>query len=135
MTMKNEMMKANKDNTIEIKVIDRYCYHVKLERRAVKPGSEQFPEISHQVRCFPKKTFENMEALRNGKHQIIWYKAGGFVSATVVHDPTLEPEEEEVFEKIPTVNLKSALTPAERRIKAKVIKAVNAAKESAASDK
>jgi len=132
--MKNEMMKANKDNSIEIKVIDRYCYHVKLERRAVKPGNEQFPEISHQVRCFPRRTFEKMEELRNGKHGIIWYKAGGFVSAIVVHDPTLEPEEE-VFKEAPVVNLKSELTPAERRIKVKVAKAVNAAKESAASGK
>ena len=134
--MKNEMMKANKDNTIEIKVIDRYCYHVKLERRAVKPGSEQFPEISHQVRCFPRQTFEKMEALRNGNHKIIWYKAGGFVSATVVHDPTLEPEEEEIIRENPAADsVKSELKATERRIKAKVTKAVNAAKESAASDK
>jgi len=134
--MKNEMMKANKDNAIEIKVIDRYCYHVKLERRSVKPGSEQFPEISHQVKCYPKKTFEQMEALRNGPHKIIWYKAGGFVSATVVHDPTLEPEEEEILEEAPATDpVKSELRKAEKRIKAKVAKAVNAAKESAASDK
>jgi hypothetical protein len=134
--MKNEMMQANKDNTIEIKVIDRYCYHVKLERRSVKPGNEQYPEVSHQIKAFPVKTFEKMEALRNGPHKIIWYKAGGFVSATVVHDPTLEPEEEEILEGVSSPDpVKSELRKAEKRIKAKVAKAVNAAKESAASDK
>jgi len=130
--MKNELMKANKDNSVEIKVIDRYCYHVRLERRAVKPGMEQFPEISHQIRCFPQKTFEKLEAQRNGAHKIIWYKAGGFVSATVVHDPTLEPEEEEIITENPAADpVKSELRKAEKRIKARVIKAVKAAKESA----
>lgn len=134
--MKNEMMKANKDNSVEIKVIDRYCYHVRLERRSIKPGNEQFPEINHQIRCYPKKTFDKMEALRNGPHKIVWYKAGGFVSATVVHDPTLEPEEEEVITENPAADpVKSELRKAEKRIKAKVTKAVNAAKESAATDK
>ena len=129
-------MKANKDSSVEIKVIDRYCYHVRLERRSVKPGSEQFPEISHMIRCYSKKTFENMEALRNGPHKIIWYKAGGFVSATVVHDPTLEPEEEEIInENITTDPIKSELKKEKKRIKSKVAKAVNAAKESAGTDK
>jgi len=109
---------------------------VKLEKRSVKPGNEQYPEVSHQIKCFPQKTFEKMEALRNGPHKIIWYKAGGYVSATVVHDPTLEPEEEEIQGEAPVSDpVKSELRKAEKRIKAKVAKAVNAAKESAASDK
>ena len=135
--MKNELMKANKDNSIEIKVIDRYCYHVRLEKRSVRPGNEQFPEVSHNIKCFTKKTFENMEALRNGKHGIIWYKAGGYVSATVVHDPTLEPEKEEIVqdEQPKSAPSKSSFSREQRKAMVKANKLINAAKESAASDK
>ncbi len=89
------MIPANKDNSVMIKEIDRYCYHVKLERRDVRPGQEQFPSIKHFVKCYKKDVFEKMEAQRHAKNPIIWYRAGGFVSAVVIHDPNLEPEEPE----------------------------------------
>jgi hypothetical protein len=95
-----EMIKANRDPSVEIKASDRFAYHVRLERRSVRPGNEQYPEVSHHIKCYPKDTFEKMEALRNARSPIIWYRAGGFTSATVVHDPNLEePEEVKATEK------------------------------------
>lgn len=133
--MKSETMQANKDESVEIKKSDRFCYHVRLEKRSVRPGNEQYPEVGHQIKCFPQKTFEKMEALRNGPHKIIWYKAGGYVSATVVHDPTLEPDEEGTIIEPVKSTVKSSYTKEQRKTMIKVNKIMNAAKESAASDK
>jgi hypothetical protein len=93
--MEYKMIPANKDSSVMIKEIDRYCYHVKLERRDIRPGQEQYPSIKHFVKCFKKDVFEKMEALRHAKNPTIWYRAGGFVSAIVIHDPNLEGKEPE----------------------------------------
>jgi hypothetical protein len=86
-------IKANLDNTVQIKEIDQYCIHVRLTRRVLKPGQLD-ADISYQVKCFPVSTFEKMEALRTSKNPIVWYRAGGFTEARIVHDGRLQPKPE-----------------------------------------
>jgi hypothetical protein len=90
------MIKANLDETVMIKEIDVNCIHVRLSRITVTPGRERYPSTSTQIKCFTVKTFEAMEAMRYAKSPTIWYRAGGFDEATVVHDGRLEPKPEVV---------------------------------------
>jgi hypothetical protein len=125
--MEYKMIPANKDNSIMIKENDRYCYHVKLERRAVRPGNEQYPEISHHVKCFKKDVYEKMEALNRGRNPINWVRAGGFVAAKVIHDPNLEEKEPE---RIDTSDTDRAKRDEEKKAKQKErMKIANAAKK------
>lgn len=125
-----EMIKANRDPSVEIKASDRFAYHVRLERRSVKPGNEQYPEVSHHIKCYTKNVFEKMEALRNSRSPIIWYRAGGFTSATVVHDPNLE-EPEEVKAKEPANTDVSDTRKAQQRERMRIANATRAAKKAA----
>ena len=127
--MKMTMIKANRDETVMIKASDRFAYHVRLERRSVRTGNEQYPEVSHHIKCFSKETFEKMEAMRNARSPIVWYRAGGFTSATVVHDPNLE-ELEEVKETKSDTSV-SDDRKAKQRERMRVANAVRAAKKAA----
>jgi len=124
-----EMIEANKDATVLIKASDRFAYHVRLERRSVRPGNEQYPEVSHHIKCFPKDTFEKMEKLRNASSPIVWYRAGGFTSAVVVHDPNLE-EPEEVKETKSDTSV-SDDRKAKQRERMRIANATRAAKKAA----
>jgi hypothetical protein len=85
------MIEANQETGLMIKESDQYCYHVRLKRIAINPNDPTHPEVSQHIKCFTKTVFEKMEALRNGRNPIVWYRAGGFDEAKVVHDPTLLP--------------------------------------------
>lgn len=86
-------IEANLDNTITIKEIDKYCIHVRLTRRVLKPGRLD-ADTSYHVKCFLPATFEKLEALRTSKQPIVWYQAGGFTEARIVHDGRLLPKPE-----------------------------------------
>jgi hypothetical protein len=90
-----KMIPANKDSTIMIKEIDQYFYHVKLTKRTIIPGKEQYPQVTFDIRCYKPDVFQKMEALRYAKQPIIWYRAGGFTDAIVVHDPILFEKEQQ----------------------------------------
>ena len=124
------MIKANRDPNVEIKASDRFAYHVRLERRSVRPGNEQYPEVSNHIKCFPKETFEKMEALRNSRSPIVWYRAGGFTSATVVHDPNLETPEE-IIPVAKADNTASDDRKEKQRERMRIANAVRAAKKAA----
>jgi hypothetical protein len=85
-----EMMQANQDENVTIKVIDRNCIHVRLEKITVTPGKEKYPSTSTQIKCFPIATFEKLEAMRYAKSPTVWYRNGGFDSIKIVHDGRLE---------------------------------------------
>ena len=84
-----KMIQANKDPNILIKETDQEFVHVKLTKRTVIPGKEQFPRVDYEVKCYKPDVFKKMEDLRYAAQPIIWYRAGGFTEAIVVHDPKL----------------------------------------------
>lgn len=84
-----KMISANKDPNILIKESDQEFIHVKLTKRTVIPGKEQYPRIDYEVKCYKPDVFKKLEALRYAAQPIIWYRAGGFSEAIVVHDPEL----------------------------------------------
>ena len=94
-----KMIPANKDPEILIKESDQEFVHVKLTKRTVIPGKEQYPRIDYEVKCFKPDVFKKLEDLRYAAQPIVWYRAGGFSEAIVVHDPELwakqRTEEEE----------------------------------------
>jgi len=98
--IEEKMMPANRSKDgLQIKMIDGLCTHVRLERRTIIPGKEQYPVVTHIVRCYQKEIFDKMEDLRNDpKTPIVWYFAGGFSSAEVVHsaDYLTDKEREEI---------------------------------------
>lgn len=83
------MIPANKDPEILIKESDQEFIHVKLTKRTVIPGKEQYPRIDYEVKCFKPDVFKKLEDLRYAAQPIVWYRAGGFSEAIVVHDPEL----------------------------------------------
>jgi hypothetical protein len=89
-----KMIPANKDSSILIKEVDQFFYHVKLTKVTVIPGKEQFPKVDYEVKCYKQDVFKKLEALRYAAQPIIWYRAGGFTEAIVVHDPVLFELEE-----------------------------------------
>lgn len=95
------MIKANLDDTVQIKETDQYAIHVQLSRISITPGREKYPSTFKTIKCFPVATFEKMEALRYAKSPIIWYRAGGFDEMRVVHDGRLlgKPEVKAVSEE------------------------------------
>lgn len=90
-----KMITANKDPNIMIKETDRDFIHVKLTKKTVIPGREIEPRVDYEVKCYKPEVFEKMEALRHAKQPIVWYRAGGFAEAIVVHDPKLQEEKKE----------------------------------------
>jgi len=84
-----KMIPANKDPDILIKETDQEFVHVMLTKKTVIPGKEQFPRVDYEVKCYKPDVFKKMEDLRYAAQPIIWYRAGGFVEAIVVHDPAL----------------------------------------------
>ena len=84
-----KMIPANMDSSIMIKEVDQFFYHVKLTKITVIPGKEQYPKVDYEVKCYKQDVFKKLEALRYAKNPIIWYRAGGFTEAVVVHDPVL----------------------------------------------
>jgi len=125
-----EMIKANRDPSVEIKASDRFAYHVRLERRSVKPGNEQYPEVSHFIKCYTIKTYEHLEGLRTAPNPVDWVRSGGYVSAFVVHNPHLEePEEVKAPEKTDTTV--SDARKAQQRERMRIANATRAAKKAA----
>lgn len=100
-----KMIQANKDPDILIKETDQEFVHVKLTKKTVIPGRETEPRVDYEVKCYKPDVFKKMEDLRYAAQPIIWYRAGGFVEAVVVHDPKLwakqkaEAEQKETEEK------------------------------------
>jgi len=96
--IEEKFMQANRDPSVKIKLIDGLAVHVRLERRTVIPGKEQYPIVTHVVKCYQKEVFDKLEALRNAPQPIDWVHVGGFSSATVVHDPDrlTDKEREEI---------------------------------------
>lgn len=90
----SKLIPANLETSVLIKESDQYCYHVRLTRIAINPDDPSHPSVSKDIKCFTKETFEKMEALRNAKSPIIWYRAGGYDECKVVHDPNLLPPPE-----------------------------------------
>ena len=86
--MNYEMIKANLDPDELIKEIDKFAIHVRLTRITTIPG-RKIPSVSNQVKCYTVRTFEAMEAMRNSRQPIVWYKAGGFDEARIIHDGRL----------------------------------------------
>jgi len=84
-----KMIPANKDPNILIKETDQEFVHVKLTKKTVIPGRETEPRVDYEVKCYKPDVFKKMEDLRYAAQPIIWYRAGGFVEAIVVHDPEL----------------------------------------------
>jgi len=84
-----KMIQANKDPDILIKETDQEFVHVKLTKKTVIPGRETEPRVDYEVKCFKPDVFKKMEDLRYAAQPIIWYRAGGFTEAIVVHDPKL----------------------------------------------
>lgn len=87
------LIKANKDQTVLIKEVDKYCIHVRLRRVAVDPADpvNKRSEDS-RVQIFSAQEWESMQKRHSYPDE--WVKIGGYVSATVVHDGRLEPKEE-----------------------------------------
>ena len=96
-----KMIPANKDPEILIKETDQDFVHVKLTKKTVIPRRETDPSVDYEVKCYIPEVFEKMEALRYTKQHIVWYRAGGFTEAIVVHDPKLrERQKAEADKKI-----------------------------------
>lgn len=86
-------IKANRDQNVLIKEIDKYCIHVRLMRVAVDPAdpvgkrSEDF-----RIQIFSEQEWDGMQ--KRHATPDAWVKIGGYTSAVVVHDGRLEPKEE-----------------------------------------
>lgn len=130
-------MNANRDSSVQIKVSDRFAYHVRLERRSVKPGNEQYPEVSHHIKCYTVKVYEHLEGLKNKPNPIDWVRSGGYVSAFVVHNPHLEKQEEpeEVKTSEPTNTDVSDARKEKQRERMRIANATRAAKNAAETAK
>lgn len=95
------LIKANKDQTVLIKEIDKYCIHVRLKRVAVDPADPVNKQSSDfRIQIFSAQEWESMQKRHSYPDE--WVKIGGYVSAVVVHDGRLEPKEED--EKQPVVD-------------------------------
>jgi hypothetical protein len=94
----NELIKANRDESVLIKEAAKYCIHVRLTQINVNPRDPQHPAKKDVIQVFSVKEFEQMEAQRYGKHPFIWYRVAGFAEAVVVHDGRLVPEKEKAEE-------------------------------------
>jgi len=92
--IEEKFMPANRDPSEQIKMIDGDCVHVRLQRRTVIPGKEQYPIVTHVVKCYKKEVFEKLEALRNAPQSIDWVHVGGFSSAQTIHNPDLLTDEQ-----------------------------------------
>lgn len=85
-----ELMKANQDESVTIKAIDRNAIHVRLTKLSMNPKDPLVIGRVEQIKCFPIATFEKLEAMRYAKSPLIWYAAGGFREMKIVHDGRLE---------------------------------------------
>jgi hypothetical protein len=85
-----EMIKANMDESVMIKEINRNAIHVRLTKISVRPGREKYPSTAETIKCYPIATFEKLEALRYAKSPMVWYTTGGFDEMKIVHDGRLE---------------------------------------------
>jgi hypothetical protein len=98
MKLMNEPKKipANIEAGVLIKEIDKYAIHVRLTKLTMNPKDPLNIGRSDLIRCFPIATFEKMEAMRYQKSPLVWYVAGGFKEAKIVHDGRLEEKPEVV---------------------------------------
>jgi hypothetical protein len=113
-------MKANLDESVTIKEIDQFAIHVKLTKISVSPKDPLHPSTSTVVKCFPVKTFEIMEAMRYARNPIVWYRAGGFDEARIVHDGRLESKEETPVAKAEGESSNAKKLAEERRKKQRI---------------
>jgi hypothetical protein len=88
--MSKEMMKANMDESVMIKAIDRNAIHVRLTKLSVNPKDPLNIGRAEHVKCFSIATFEKLEAMRYAKSPLVWYTVGGYREMKIVHDGRLE---------------------------------------------
>ena len=83
-----KMIQANKDPNILIKETDQEFVHVKLTKKTVVPGQEQYPRTDFEVKCFKPEVYKKMISFK-ATFGIDWVRASGFVEAIIIHDPEL----------------------------------------------
>jgi hypothetical protein len=128
------LIEANIRKGLMIKEIDQNCYHVALTRITVNLNDQSHPGTTEIIQVFNKEEYEYNENLRYAKNPIVWFRAAGYDTAIVVHDPTLLPPKEEKKESSDQVKIPEANTKSEerkKRTRAEVLAANRAASKNA----
>jgi len=82
-------MQANLNKTIAIKAEDVWCYHLKVESRAVDPRDPTHPRINRRILILSPDNYKKYFQC-SVTEQIGYLKAMGLENVELVHDPTLE---------------------------------------------
>jgi|WetSurMetagenome_2_1015567.scaffolds.fasta_scaffold00103_42 hypothetical protein len=82
-------MKANLDNTVEIEVENRLCYHLRVESRAVHPARPLDPVIRKRILCLRQIDYKKYFQC-SAEDQVGYLKAMNIRNCELVHDPSLE---------------------------------------------
>lgn len=118
--MDHKMIKANRDETVLIKEAAKYHIHVRLSTTNFNPNDPTIQSTRSVIQVYTPEEYKKMEAMRNGKHPMIWYRVAGFKEAKVVHDGRLVPKEKAPEESPPQDVL-------DEKVKAEIKKQTNEA--------
>lgn len=85
-----DLIQANKDPKIQIKEIDRECYHVEFLRIMPTTEGPHRPDEVRDIQVFTQQAWKNMQLALNKPGLSV--KMLNYHEARIVHDPVLQKE-------------------------------------------